>query len=119
MKNYRSLVLDSLESMRNESEYEIIGDESCECVDNIIKEADNLICITEDKVQPSMLEDFAQDIKQLKSLYKTNKRKQKRVDDDFNYLYGIVTSARDWHFLLYSPGELFQANELPFTIEWP
>ncbi|GES82551.1 hypothetical protein GLOIN_2v1709588 [Rhizophagus clarus] len=73
MKNYRSLVLDSLESMRNEyvltilhtalhiagdivskefsmkPEYEIIGDESCERVDYTIKEAKNLICITEDK----------------------------------------------------------------------
>ncbi|GES81295.1 hypothetical protein GLOIN_2v1587390 [Rhizophagus clarus] len=104
MKNYRSLVLDSLESMHNEyvstilhtalyiagdivskefsmrPEYKIIGNESCERVNYAIKEAENLICIIEDK------------------------RKQKRADDDFDYLYGIVTSARDWHFLLYSPG---------------
>ncbi|GES93752.1 hypothetical protein GLOIN_2v1695250 [Rhizophagus clarus] len=73
MKNYGSLVLDSLESMRNEyvstilhsalhiagdvvskefsmrPEYEIIGDESCGRVDHAIKEAENLICVTEDK----------------------------------------------------------------------
>ena len=65
-----------------------------------------------------MLEGFAQNIKQLESSYETNKRKRKRVDDDFDYLYGIVTSARDWHFLLYSPGEISQASELPFTIKF-
>lgn len=65
-----------------------------------------------------MLEGFAQNIKQLESSYETNKRKRKRDEDDFDYLYGIVTSARDWHFLLYSPGEISQASELPFTIEF-
>ncbi|GBB87529.1 hypothetical protein RclHR1_00140033 [Rhizophagus clarus] len=73
MKNYRSLVLDSLESMHNEyvstilhtalyiagdivskefsmrPEYKIIGNESCERVNYAIKEAENLICIIEDK----------------------------------------------------------------------
>jgi hypothetical protein len=29
-----------------------------------------------------------------------------------------VTSARDWHFLLYSPGEISQASELPLAIEF-
>ncbi|GES74834.1 hypothetical protein GLOIN_2v1587390 [Rhizophagus clarus] len=93
MKNYRSLVLDSLESMRNEyvstilhialhivgdivskefsmrPEYEIIGDESCGRVNYAIKEAKNLICITEDKVQRSVLEGFTQNIKQLESSF--------------------------------------------------
>ncbi|PKY49196.1 hypothetical protein RhiirA4_465064 [Rhizophagus irregularis] len=40
------------------------------------------------------------------------------VDDDFDYLYGIMTSARDWHFLLYSPGEINQASENPHTIKF-
>jgi hypothetical protein len=29
-----------------------------------------------------------------------------------------VTTARDWHFLLYSPGEISQASELPVAIEF-
>lgn len=83
------------------------------------QEAENLICVTEDKVQRSILEGFAQNIKQLESSYETNKRKRKRDgDDDFDYLYGIITSARDWHFLLYSPGEISQASEVPVTIEF-
>jgi len=28
-----------------------------------------------------------------------------------------VTSARDWHFLLYSPGEISHSSEIPHTIE--
>ncbi|RIA84515.1 hypothetical protein C1645_832144 [Glomus cerebriforme] len=143
MKHYGSLLIDSLESMRNEyvstilhtslhiagdltkkdfsmrPEFEIIGEESSGRVDYAIKEAENLICVTEDKVQRTVLEGFAQNIKQLESSYQTNKKKRKRDDDDdFDYLYGIVTSARDWHFLLYSPGEISQASELPVTIEF-
>src|SRR3954451_2521325 len=79
------------------------------------QESENLICVTEDKVQRSILEGFAQNIKQLESSYETNKKKRKRADDDdFDYLYGIVTSARDWYFLLYSPGEISQASEVVF-----
>ncbi|CAB5186013.1 unnamed protein product [Rhizophagus irregularis] len=40
------------------------------------------------------------------------------VDDDFDYLYGIVTLARDLHFLLYNPDEINQASEIPHTIEF-
>ncbi|GBB90500.1 hypothetical protein RclHR1_17490006 [Rhizophagus clarus] len=142
LKSYRTLVMTSLESMRNEyistilytalhiaedftnknfsmkPEYEIIGKESCGQVDYAIKESDSLICITEDKVQQKLTEGFAQNIMQLESLYETNKRKQTRDDDYFDYLYGIVTLARDWHFLLYSLGEILQASKAPFSIEF-
>ncbi|CAG8504396.1 4452_t:CDS:2 [Acaulospora morrowiae] len=73
MKHYRSLVLDSLESMQNEyvstslhtalyiaREYEIVGDEGPRRVDYGIKESENLICVTEDKVQRSILEEISQ-----------------------------------------------------------
>ncbi len=63
-------------------------------------------------------ETYSQNIKQLESSYETNKRKRKRGDDEFDYLYGIVSSSRDWHFLLYSPGEISQASETPYTIEF-
>jgi hypothetical protein len=46
-------------------------------------------------------------------------RKRKREDDDdFDYLYGVVTTARDWHFLLYTPGKISQGSKLPFSIEF-
>ncbi|GBB97991.1 hypothetical protein RclHR1_03110023 [Rhizophagus clarus] len=100
-------------------EYEVIGDESTGRVDYAIKDAENLICITEDKPQRNVIEGFAQNIKQLESSYETNKRKRKRDDgDDFDYLYGIVTTARDWHFLLYTPGRISQGSKLPLSIEF-
>ncbi|RGB37321.1 hypothetical protein C1646_757095 [Rhizophagus diaphanus] len=143
LKNYGTLVVDSLEAMRNEyvvailhsainitrdvtgkelsmrPEYEIIGEESSGRVDYAIKDAENLICITEDKPQRNIIEGFAQNIKQLESSCQTNMRKRKRVDDDdFDYLYGVVTTARDWHFLLYTPGKISQGSKLPFSIEF-
>ena len=48
-----------------------------------------------------------------------NKRKWKWNDeDDFDYLYDIVTTARDWHFLLYTPGKISQSSKLPFSIKF-
>ena len=62
---------------------------------------------------------MAQNIKQLESSCQTNLRKRKREDDDdFNYLYSIVTTARNWHFLLYTPGKISQGSKLPFSIEF-
>jgi len=71
-------------------EYEIIGDESCGRVNYAIKESEELICITEDKVQQKLTEGFAQNIEQLESSFQTNKRKRKRDEDYFDYLYGVV-----------------------------
>ncbi|POG73386.1 hypothetical protein GLOIN_2v1587390 [Rhizophagus irregularis DAOM 181602=DAOM 197198] len=143
LKNYGTLVVDSLEAMRNEyvvailhsainitrddtgkelsmrPEYEVIGEESSGRVDYAIKDVENLICITEDKPQRNVIEGFAQNIKQLESSYETNKKKRKRGDgDDYDYLYGIVTTARDWHFLLYTPGRISQGSKLPLSIEF-
>ncbi|GBC13796.2 hypothetical protein GLOIN_2v1695250 [Rhizophagus irregularis DAOM 181602=DAOM 197198] len=86
-------------------------------VDYAIKEAEDLICITEDK-QHKVPIGFAQNIKQLKSACETNKRKRKRGDDDFDYLHVIVITGRDWHFLLYSPGKISKASDTAYSIEF-
>ncbi|GBC14895.1 hypothetical protein GLOIN_2v1695250 [Rhizophagus irregularis DAOM 181602=DAOM 197198] len=138
---YGTLQPDSLEAMRNEyvvallhasihivmditdkelsmrPQYGIVGEESRGRVDFAIKEAEDLICITEDK-QHKVPVGIAQNIKQLKSACETNKRKRKRGDDDFDYLYGIVTTGRDWHFLLYSPGKIYKASDTAYSIEF-
>ncbi|GES97813.1 hypothetical protein GLOIN_2v1717333 [Rhizophagus clarus] len=117
LKSYGTLVMTSLESMRNEyvstilhtalriaeditkkkfsmrPEYEIIEDESSGRVDYAIKESEDLICITEDKVQQKLTEGFAQNIKQLESSFQTNKRKRKRDEDYFDYLIEFVEEA--------------------------
>jgi hypothetical protein len=72
----------------------------------------------EDKVEGKIIEGFAQNIVQLESSYEMNKKKRKHGDKDFNYLYGIVSTGHDWHFLLYLPGEIYRGSKLPFTIEF-
>ncbi|RGB25793.1 hypothetical protein C1646_820819 [Rhizophagus diaphanus] len=113
LQSYGTLVITSLESMRNEyvstilhtalriaedttnkkfsmkPEYEITGDESA---DGSIMQS-SLIYVTEDKVQQKLTEGFAQNIKQLESSYEMNKRKRKR-------------------------GEILQASMAPFSIEF-
>lgn len=42
-----------------------------------------------------------------------NKRKRKR---DFDYIYGIVTTGQDWHFLLYTPGSISKGSKSPHII---
>ncbi|CAG8800510.1 1315_t:CDS:2, partial [Gigaspora margarita] len=130
LKNYGSLVVDSLEAMRNEyvvailhtalniarddtqkefsmrPQYEIVGNESTGRVDYAIKDSENLICITEDK-QHQIPVGIAQNIRQLESSYETNKKKRKASDtfgdyDDFDYL----------------PGEISLGSKLPYTIEF-
>ncbi|GBC06028.1 hypothetical protein RclHR1_06570012 [Rhizophagus clarus] len=67
----------------------------------------------------SLPEGFAQNIIQLESSYETNKRKRKRDDgDNYDYIYGIVSTTRDWHFLLYNPGRISQGSKLPLSIEF-
>ncbi|PKK59734.1 hypothetical protein RhiirC2_820298 [Rhizophagus irregularis] len=98
-------------------QYGIIGEENRGQVDYAIKEAEDLICITEDKQYKVSL-GFAQNIKQLQSACETNKRKRKRGEEDFDYLYGIVITGRDWHFLLYSPGKISKASDTAYLIEF-
>ncbi|GES82758.1 hypothetical protein GLOIN_2v1582864 [Rhizophagus clarus] len=61
---------------------------------------------------------FAQNIKQLESTCEMNKKKRKRGDNDFDYLYGIVTTGRDWHFLLYSPRKISKVSDITNLIKF-
>ncbi|RIA91043.1 hypothetical protein C1645_822524 [Glomus cerebriforme] len=100
-------------------QYGIVSEESQGRVYYAIKEAEELICITEDK-QHKVPVGFAQNIVQLESAYEMNKRKKKRKrgEDDFDYLYGVITTDRDWHFLLYTPREISKANDIAYLIEF-
>ncbi|RIA90614.1 hypothetical protein C1645_823147 [Glomus cerebriforme] len=115
LKNYGSLVVNSLKAIHNEYVMTILHitinitrdstgeelsmkpeyDEYMGWVNFTIKKAENLICVTKDKPE-RYLED----------------------DDDNDYLYGIVTTARDWHFLLYTLGKILQDSKLPFSIKF-
>ncbi|RIA82578.1 hypothetical protein C1645_835148 [Glomus cerebriforme] len=114
LKNYGSLVVDSLEANRNVA---ILHTAINVTRDATGKESRSrgLTCVTEDKPQRNIVEGFAQNIKQIESSFQTNKRKRKRDDDDdFDYLYGIVTTTRDWHFLLYTPGIISQGESIEY-----
>ncbi|GBB99407.1 hypothetical protein RclHR1_03510001 [Rhizophagus clarus] len=91
----------------------IVGEGSKGRIDYAIKEADELIRITENK-QHKVHIGFVQNIKQLKGAYE--KRKRKRVGDYFDYIYGIVTTGQDWHFLLYTPGNILKGSKSPHII---
>ena len=55
-----------------------------------------MIVTTEEK-QKDLVAEFMQNIMQLKSSHHTNTRKRKAFvvfDDEFDYLYGIVTTGR-------------------------
>ncbi|CAB4392914.1 unnamed protein product [Rhizophagus irregularis] len=51
---------------------------------------------------------------QLESSHHTNTRKRKAsvaFDDEFDYLYGIVTTASDWYFLMYTPERIYCSKD--------
>ncbi|GBB96030.1 hypothetical protein RclHR1_26690003 [Rhizophagus clarus] len=86
-------------------QFEVVGEENTDCVDYAIKALEELICITEGK-QYQIAIGFAQNVIQRESAFQTNKRKRKADDafgEEYDYLFGIVTTATEWHFLLYTP----------------
>jgi hypothetical protein len=79
---------------------EVVGEEASGRVDYAIKKIidvvnEELIAITEGK-QKDLVAGFVQNVMQLESSHHTNTRKRKAseaFDDDFDYLYGIVTTG--------------------------
>jgi hypothetical protein len=56
---------------------------------------------------------------QCKSACQTNKRKRKAdvaFEDDYDYLYGIITTATEWYFLLYTTEGISCTSETEFHI---
>jgi hypothetical protein len=56
---------------------------------------------------------------QCESAYQTNKRKRKADDafgEDYDYLYGIITTATDWYFLLYTSEGISCTSEIEYHI---
>ncbi|RIB06289.1 hypothetical protein C2G38_2046905 [Gigaspora rosea] len=84
-------------------------------VDWTIKEFEDLLCITEGK-QNLVAVGLAQNLIKLESSYQTNKRKKKADDSFYDYLYGIVTTATDWHFIFYTPEGVFSTSQTEYHI---
>jgi hypothetical protein len=126
--------------------FEVVGSENMGCVD--YRALEKLICITEGKqyqidigfAQVSMTKHFApvmyvsilslilltdfcpQNIIQCESAFQTNKRKRKADDtfreDLYDYLFGIVTTAKEWYFLLYTSNGIFCTSRNPLNIQF-
>ncbi|RGB41257.1 hypothetical protein C1646_810789 [Rhizophagus diaphanus] len=99
------------------SSLKVIERENTDNVDYTIRETEELICVTKSK-QHKIATSFAQNLVQLESLYQTNKRKCKAdvAGSNFDYLYGIVSTATDWYFLLYSTGRILCTSKRPYNI---
>ncbi|GES92075.1 hypothetical protein GLOIN_2v1572084 [Rhizophagus clarus] len=119
LRSYGTLQPDSLEAMRNEYVIALLHASIHIVIDITNKDLSMKpqYGIVEDK-QHKVPIGFAQNIKQLESACETNKKKRKRSDNDFDYLYGIVTTGRDWHFLLYSPEKISKASDTINLIEF-
>ncbi|RGB22330.1 hypothetical protein C1646_776273 [Rhizophagus diaphanus] len=97
-----------------EPQFEVVSEEASGQVDYTIKKVidvinEELIAITEGK-QKDLVTEFMQNIMQLESSYHTNTRKRKAsmaFDDEFDYLYGIMTTASDWYFLMHIPERIY------------
>ncbi|CAJ0637610.1 14686_t:CDS:2 [Entrophospora sp. SA101] len=89
-------------------EFEVTGDEATGRVDYAIKKSD-------------LTNGYMQNIMQLDSLYHTKMRKRKASEafnNKFDYFYGVVNTAMDWHFIMYTPEKIYCVKEdyhLPLT----
>src|SRR6266542_2016387 len=102
-----------------EPQFEVVGEEATERVDYAIKKIidslnEELICITEGKQNQEVL-GIMQNVMQLESSYHTNKRKRtasEAFDDDFDYLYGIVTTGEIFYFFSLMFGKILANSDI-------
>ena len=63
---------------------------------------------------------FLQNLAQLESAFQTNKKKrtldQAFGNDYFDYIYGIVTTGTEWHFIIYTPDGIFSTSGNEYQI---
>ena len=63
---------------------------------------------------------FLQNLAQLESAFQTNKKKrtadQAFGNDYFDYIYGIVTTGTEWHFIIYTPDGIFAISGSEYQI---
>jgi hypothetical protein len=98
--------------------FEVVGEESTGRVDYAIKALEELICITEGKSHQVDI-GFAQNLIQCESALQVNKKKRtadNAFKDDFDYIYGIVTTATEWYFILYTSKKISCTSDNPLYI---
>jgi len=101
---------------------EIGGEESTDRIDYSIKALDELFCITEEKIHQVVM-GFAQNLIQCESALQVNKKNRKRKSgeafrEDFDYIYGIVTTASEWYFILFASDGISSTSKDPLNIRF-
>ena len=66
---------------------------------------------------------FAQNLVQCESALQVNKKNRKRKSgdafgEDFDYIYGIVTTAPDWYFILFASDGISSTSKGPINIRF-
>ncbi|RGB21862.1 hypothetical protein C1646_777097 [Rhizophagus diaphanus] len=98
----------------------ISGEDVTGRVDYAIKSLENLLCIIEGKPRNIKIR-YAQNLAQLESAFQTNKKKQTADqafgNDYFDYIYGIVTTGTEWHFIIvYTPDGIYSTSGSEYQI---
>jgi hypothetical protein len=99
-------------------QFEINGEENTGRRDYSIKALEELIHVTEGK-QYAINVGFVQNVMKCESAFQANKRKRKAdiaFGEEFDYLYGIITTATEWYFLLYSSDGISCTSKNPLYI---
>ncbi|RHZ80755.1 hypothetical protein Glove_132g73 [Diversispora epigaea] len=97
---------------------DVSGEDSSGRVDYSIKGYEDLICIAEGKPRNVEIE-YLQNIKQLESASHMNKRKrsaEQAFENDEDYLYGIVSTATEWHFIKLATEGLYCTSKSEYRI---
>jgi hypothetical protein len=101
---------------------EVVGEESTGRVDYAIKALEELLRITEGKLHQVVM-GFAQNLVQCESALQVNKKNRKRKSgeafgEDFDYIYGIVTTASEWYFILFASDGISSTSKDPLNIRF-
>ncbi|CAG8758614.1 24026_t:CDS:2 [Dentiscutata erythropus] len=102
-----------------EYQREVSGEESTGRVDFAISGIEDLLCITEGKPRNIKI-GYLQNIKQLESSFHTNKKRtadQAFNNDGYDYLYGIVSTGVDWHFIMFTSDGLYCTSKSEYQID--
>ncbi|PKY56483.1 hypothetical protein RhiirA4_549253 [Rhizophagus irregularis] len=89
------------------------GEDATGRVDYAIKSLEDLLCVAEGKPRNIKI-GYAQNLAQLENAFQTNKKKwtadQAFENDYFDYIYGIVTTGTEWHFIIYTPDGIYSIS---------
>ncbi|GBC13413.2 hypothetical protein GLOIN_2v1511347 [Rhizophagus irregularis DAOM 181602=DAOM 197198] len=101
------------------AERDVSGEDATGRVDYAIKSLEDLLCITEGKPRNIKI-GYAQNLAQLESAFQANKKKrtadQAFGNDYFDYIYGVVTTGTEWHFIIYTPDGIYSTSGSEYQI---